>query len=65
MIPRFKNRLQGGSRQDKYKAVDKHVANLFKQTREKRQPVHGRTLQRWARQYAAEIGLDDFMASPH
>ena len=64
MIPRFRKRIQeGGTRLSKLKALDNIVYKMFQDARNKRQPVHGRMLQRWARQNANECGLDDFNAS--
>lgn len=63
MLPRFKKRLQGGSRPEKLSTLRDSVLKLFKDARDKRQPVHGRMIQKWARQQAALIGLEDFSAS--
>lgn len=64
MIPRIKARLaSNGTRLDKLRKLDACIFNNFTDARERRQPVHGRMIQRWARQNAASIGLDDFGAS--
>lgn len=64
-VARFRARLQsgGGTRFSKLKEVDAYAAKIFKESRDKRGPVHGRMIQRWALQRAAQINLDDFQAS--
>lgn len=58
MVPTFRKKLQeGGTKRDKLKDVDQHAFTLLSTARDKRQPVHGRMIQRWARQCAIEIGL--------
>lgn len=64
LITRFRQRLQaGGSRLSKLRAIDESAFGVFRQARNNKAPVHGRMLQRWARQAASKVGLDDFMAS--
>lgn len=63
MIPRFRKRLATTNRREKFMMIDQHVYSVFKQSRQELKPVHGRMLQRWARQYAQSIDLTDFKAS--
>lgn len=62
MPARFKQRL-AGSRRDKLTIINNEVLKRFKQVRNNRQPVHGRTIQKWARQLANATNLEDFKAS--
>lgn len=62
-VERFRARLSGQRRSDKLKHLDRKVYSIFVNARRKLQPVHGRMIQRWARQYAEEINLSDFRAS--
>lgn len=58
-IGRIRRRFEvRGTRADKFRALDREVIGMFKAAREKHQPIHGRMIQRWARQVGARIGLD-------
>ena len=61
-VARFRSKL-AGSYIDKVRAMNRHVYNAFSEARRKRQPVHGRMIQRWAKQYSSQINLTDFRAS--
>lgn len=64
MVPRFKKRLETVNRFDRLKMLDRHVYLQFEDARSKKQPVHGRMIQRWARQFASNGSLlPDFIAS--
>ena len=64
MLARFREQLSdGGSRLSKFRALDAAVLRIFSQASDRGQPVHGRMVQRWARQAANQTGLDDFIAS--
>lgn len=65
LASRWRKRIgSGGNRKDKLQALDQHVYGIFKDARDKRYPIHGRMIQRWARQYAnITSGLEDFKAS--
>lgn len=43
--------------------MDAKVYQKFCESRQKLQPIHGRTTQRWARQIASQMNLTDFGAS--
>lgn len=63
-IFRFRQRLESnGTRFEKLKSVDNKVLTLFTQARKAHAPVHGRTIQRWARQSANAFNITDLLAS--
>lgn len=59
---RFRAILEG-RRFDKLREMNRKVYSLFKEAREKLQPVHGRIIQRWARQQAERLNITGFSAS--
>lgn len=61
-IARFRSRLDL-TRIQKLREIDAATFAKFKEARSKLQPVHGRTIQRWARQHASAINLNSFKAS--
>lgn len=64
MVSRIRARFEdSGTRAARLKALDEEVLKIFTQARDKRQPVHGRMIQRWARQCSAAHNLDEFRAS--
>lgn len=59
---RFRATLEG-KRFEKLREMNRKVFSLFKEARAKLQPVHGRTIQRWARQQAQRLNISEFSAS--
>ena len=61
-VSRYRARIEG-TRKDKLKAMNHQVFSKFSESRRKLQPVHGRMIQRWARQIASQMNLTEFGAS--
>jgi hypothetical protein len=60
----FRNYLQKqGTKQQKYRAIDKIIYDKFINARERALPIHDLDLQRWALKTAEEVKLSNFHTS--